>query len=132
MTQLPITHLPSQAQTGCIFCQLWQGSADWLWQGEAYGILADRDPQAQAHYLIISRIHLANWLATETLDSSQASQLQHELVLACNWLTARYAQGTPAGFRLLTNNGEAAGQTIQHLHWHWLAGESLGPVNSRV
>lgn len=37
--------------------------------------------------------------------------------------------GFAEGFRVVTNVGQAAGQTVHHLHFHVLAGKTLGSFN---
>ena len=47
-----------------------------------------------------------------------------EIVEVAQQLAEQY--GIEAGYRLLTNNGSLAGQTIFHLHFHLLGGRPLG------
>ena len=48
-----------------------------------------------------------------------------------NGNTAKLAKelGFADGFRVVTNCGEAAGQTVHHIHFHVLAGTQLGSFN---
>jgi diadenosine tetraphosphate (Ap4A) HIT family hydrolase len=72
----------------------------------------DTNPVSRGHSLVISRRHVADWFDT-TLDERQAMlSLADEARLL---LTREFA---PHGFNLGVNVGEAAGQTIFHVHIH--------------
>ena len=108
--------------TDCIFCKIAAGELPCEKVYEDAGVLAFRDihPQAPVHILVIPKAHIAAG-AGEIDESNSAAvgkcfeviaKLAHELDLS-------------AGFRVVTNNGPAAGQTVPHLHFHLLAGRPL-------
>lgn len=85
-------------------------------------VLAFRDiqPQAPTHILIIPKKEIA------TLAEANASDeglLGHLLLVAEQ--IARQEGVAASGYRLVLNNGPAAGQAVAHLHFHLLAGRSL-------
>jgi histidine triad (HIT) family protein len=82
-------------------------------------IPADINPQAPVHILIIPK------KAMEQLsDAGEADEgLLGHLMLAANKVAAR--EGVADAFRLVLNNGAAAGQEVFHMHFHLLAGRSF-------
>jgi diadenosine tetraphosphate (Ap4A) HIT family hydrolase len=74
--------------------------------------LADRYPVAPGHTLIVLRRHVADFFAVT--DDEQAAMLAL-LREATHLVSARHA---PHGYNVGINIGEAAGQTIPHVHIH--------------
>ncbi len=106
----------------CLFCDLAAGSVDADVVAETENVLAFRDinPQAPTHVLLIPRSHVA--------DSAADLRKEHaELLGELFELAARVAadEGLSA-WRLVTNVGAEAGQSVYHLHVHLLGGRSLG------
>jgi histidine triad (HIT) family protein len=89
---------------------------------ESEGILAFRDinPQAPVHVLIIPKRPVKDVLGLAAPDA----QVLGELFLAARDI-ARSLGIADSGFRLVVNSGEAAGQTVPHLHMHLLGGRDL-------
>ena len=103
----------------CIFCKIVAGeipSSEVLADDEFIAI-RDVNPLAETHVLVIPREHHADlnaWVA-----AGESSDRLHAFA------TRTAAQlGVGTGFRLLTNIGAAAGQSVFHLHLHILAGSS--------
>lgn len=72
----------------------------------------DKFPVSRGHLLIIPRRHLADWFDTTTEERLALFALADE---ARTLLLETFA---PGGFNLGINVGEAAGQTIAHVHLH--------------
>ncbi|MDB6081257.1 MAG: hIT-like protein [Chlamydiia bacterium] len=87
-------------------------------------IIAFKDiaPQAPVHILIVPKKAIANI----SQATSEDKELLGEILLVASDLAKKF--GIESGFRLLTNNGETAGQTVFHLHFHLLGGKRLGPL----
>lgn len=79
----------------------------------------DVNPQAPTHILIVPKESIAT---LSEADANHQSLLGHLLLTAKN-LAAQLGLGD--GYRLVINNGAAAGQTVFHLHVHLLAGRSF-------
>ncbi len=96
------------APNGCPFC-----SADGaLHSNELAHVRPDRYPASPGHLLIIPRRHVADFFLT----TAQERQAMLDLVdWSKDWIEARFA---PDGYNLGVNVGEAAGQTIFHVHLH--------------
>jgi histidine triad (HIT) family protein len=105
----------------CIFCKIIakQIPAAVVAENDAVLVIKDIAPQAPIHYLIIPKIHVCDVSSLEAEHASIASalfamakQLGHEIPGAKD-------------FRLLINNGAGAGQSVFHLHMHFLAGKKM-------
>jgi histidine triad (HIT) family protein len=98
----------------CIFCKILQGeipSAIVLESPEAVAFL-DIHPVNPGHTLLVPRAHF-----------SLISQLPEAIAAHVGALLPRLCQAVAAatgshGFNVIMNNGRAAGQTIDHCHWH--------------
>jgi diadenosine tetraphosphate (Ap4A) HIT family hydrolase len=92
----------------CPFCQF----ANAVLERELVFAIYDRFPVTAGHMLLIPRRHVASWFDT-TLDERQAL-----LVLADDGREKLLQEYKPDGFNLGVNIGEAAGQTVGHVHLH--------------
>jgi histidine triad (HIT) family protein len=81
--------------------------------------IADIDPKAPLHALVIPRKAIASLAAAAEED---ATLLGHLLLVAKK--VAKDA-GHEAAFRVVANSGAGAGQSVAHLHFHVLAGRPL-------
>ena len=93
--------------------------ADIIYEDELCLAFRDINPQAPLHALLIPKAPIAK---LADADSSNQSLLGHLMVVAPK---IAKEQGYLDAFRLVINNGEAAGQTVFHLHLHILAGRDL-------
>jgi histidine triad (HIT) family protein len=107
----------------CIFCKIVRGDfgTELVADNDAAVAFRDLHPQAPTHVLIVSRIHLENIVDLVEFDSSLASRLT-ELAVE----VAKKEGVVQNGFRLLTNTGSDAGQSVQHVHFHVIGGVKLG------
>ena len=105
----------------CVFCGIAQGAvpAKLIHQDERCVAFHDLNPMAPLHVLVVPRDHVDS-LAQAT-DPALTGHLFH--------IAARIAkeQGhDEGGYRVLTNIGPNAGQSVRHLHVHLLAGRRMG------
>jgi histidine triad (HIT) family protein len=84
--------------------------------------IEDIHPVAPVHLLIMPKKPIRDLQNLEPEDFS----LLGEIVEVAQQLATQY--GIEEGYRLLTNNGPIAGQTIFHLHFHLLGGRPLGTL----
>ncbi len=105
----------------CIFCKIAAGEVNAKVVYEDADTLAflDLNPQAPTHALVIPRRHIPSLTAAEDTDAELLGKLQLAAARTAKVLKAESA------FRLVTNNGKAAGQSVDHLHYHLLAGRKL-------
>lgn len=107
----------------CIFCRIVAGEipAARVYEDEAVIAFRDIHPQAPVHVLVIPREHVASVDALGDEHRALAGRL-----LTAVPHVARAVGGLEEGYRLIVNNGAAAGQTVHHLHLHVLGGRELG------
>jgi histidine triad (HIT) family protein len=104
----------------CPFCQISRGEMDTEFVHEEENLVAfeDLDPKAPVHVLIIPREH-----TTTVTDVPQETLKQ--LIDATQTVAER--QGVAeSGYAIRINNGEDAGQEVEHLHIHVIGGRELG------
>ena len=104
----------------CPFCQISRGEMDTEFVHEEENLVAfeDLDPKAPVHVLIIPREHI-----TAMTDVPQETLKQ--LIDAAQTVAER--QGVAeSGYAIRINNGEDAGQEVEHLHIHVIGGRELG------
>jgi histidine triad (HIT) family protein len=94
-----------------------------VYESEAVVAFEDLAPQAETHVLVIPRQHIPSVDAV----AHDHQSLLSELVAAATHI-ARDRGVDRTGYRLLTNHGQDAGQTVFHLHFHLLGGNALGPL----
>lgn len=87
-------------------------------------ILAIKDiyPAAPVHILIMPKKDIADIQSLKPEDYA----LLGEIVQVAQDLAREH--GIEKGYRLLTNNGPSAGQSVFHLHFHLIGGRHLGPI----
>lgn len=106
----------------CIFCRIARGDFGTTFVAESKDNVAFRDlaPQAPTHVLVVPRMHLA---ALQDAVPQHADIVADALTLAAS--VARQEGLLESGYRVITNDGPDAGQTVQHLHFHVLGGAKL-------
>lgn len=106
----------------CIFCKIASGEipSHKFYEDDLMFIIADIDPKASLHYLMIPKRHFA--LLSDMTDEDAAN------LAKCLAKLAELAPslGLGGGYRLVINQGENAGQSVHHLHVHVLGGQKLG------
>lgn len=105
----------------CIFCKIANGEIPSRKAYEDDAVLAfyDLDPQAPTHVLIIPKQHIQS-VAQITAENSAV--VAHIFEVAAK-LSAEF--GLKDGFRIVSNCGESAGQSVPHLHFHLLGGRDF-------
>ena len=106
----------------CLFCKIIEGSipSTKVYEDENVYAFRDINPIAPVHVLIIPKKHISG--ASE-IDSSNSEFVAKIFEAAAK---IAKAEGYPDSFRVVTNCGEDAGQTVHHLHFHLLAGKKMG------
>ena len=101
-------------KNNCVFCAICAGEIPSFKVYEDDLVLAylDINPFTKGHTLVIPKAHSANLL--ETSDETLAAVIARVKKVAAHVKAALPCDG----FNILQNNGEAAGQTVHHLHFH--------------
>ncbi len=109
----------------CIFCRIAreETKADIVFDGGDTIFFRDIHPKAKIHIVGIPKKHLSSLNDLHGDDHSLIGKLLHEAGHVAEELGIK-----ESGYRVLTNVGRDAGQEVQHLHFHILGGESLGPL----
>lgn len=107
----------------CLFCSIIEKKipAKIIYEDEHALAFRDINPQAPTHVLVIPRTHIAAIHAAEPAHATELGQ-----VLLAARKVAEQEGLVEAGFRLVINDGEHAGQTVHHIHVHVLGGRALG------
>lgn len=105
----------------CIFCKIIKGDikSDILYETENFVIINDISHMAKKHYLIIPKTHFAY---INQMDDKKANIIS-EIMLKMKDIEKTL--NLEDGYRLVINQRENAGQTVNHLHIHVLGGEKL-------
>jgi len=105
----------------CLFCKIIAGEIPSTKVYEDELVLAFRDiaPQAPTHILVIPKVHIPS---VDGITAENSAVVAHifEVIPAI----AR-AEGLENGYRVVSNCGSDAGQTVPHLHFHVLGGKTL-------
>lgn len=106
----------------CLFCKIIAGEipSSKVYEDEYVYCFKDISPIAPVHYLIIPKEHISG--ASE-INAENSSFVAHIFEAAAKIAKSENFEN---GFRIITNCGEDAGQTVHHLHFHLLAGTKMG------
>ena len=118
----------TEPRSDCLFCRMVAGEIPPDVVRETDRTLAFRDinPQAPTHVLVIPKQHHVTFGALAAADPELTAELvaaAHAVAVQEGLVTADSAE---PGYRLVTNTGPAAGQTVHHVHLHVLGGRGLG------
>ena len=108
----------------CLFCRIIAGEipSTKVYEDETVFAFRDINPQAPTHILVIPKEHI--------LESAREITGAYGALIAHIYeVIAKLADelGLTGGYRVVTNAGPDAGQTVMHLHFHLLGGK-LGPM----
>jgi len=105
----------------CLFCKIIAGEIPGkkVYEDDEVYVFEDIAPAAPVHYLAVPKKHIAS-AAEISPDNSAVVARIFEVI-------AKLAEekGLDDGFRVVTNCGEHAGQTVHHLHFHLIGGKKL-------
>lgn len=105
----------------CLFCKIVTGDIPSTKVYEDEKILAFRDiaPQAPTHILVIPKAHIPS---VDGITEENSSIVAHIFSVIPKIAAAENLTG---GYRVVSNCGADAGQTVHHLHFHILGGKPL-------
>ena len=105
----------------CLFCKIVAGDIPSAKVYEDELVLAFRDiaPMAPTHILVIPKAHIGS-VAEITADNSAVVAHIFQVIPQI-----AKAEGLDNGYRVVSNCGDDAGQTVHHLHFHILGGRKL-------
>ncbi|HAX17538.1 MAG TPA: histidine triad nucleotide-binding protein [Actinobacteria bacterium] len=106
----------------CIFCKIAnkQIDSDIVFEDEDFVVFKDINPVADIHLLIIPRIHVESLMEIDRLDASKIKNM----FIIINKMADEFGISSK-GFRVVTNIGESACQSVRHLHFHIIGGRKF-------
>ncbi|NFG57150.1 histidine triad nucleotide-binding protein [Clostridium botulinum] len=106
----------------CIFCKIIKGDipSKKLYEDELVYAFYDINPEAPVHFLIIPKEHIKS---VNELNEKNINVVSH-IFKVINKLVVEL-DIAESGYRIVNNCGEDGGQTVNHIHFHILAGRNL-------
>lgn len=106
----------------CLFCSIVNGEmkADIVYEDAHVMAFNDISPQAPVHVLIIPREHIESFQHIEIGKNN----VMDYVVKAAQHIAAQKGLDKD-GYRIVTNHGKRAGQSVFHLHFHLLGGRDM-------
>ena len=107
--------------SNCLFCKIVAGEIPSTKVYEDELVLAFRDiaPQAPTHILVVPKTHIQDCNGITAENSAVVARIFEVIPQIAK------AEGLVNGYRVVSNCGSDAGQTVSHLHFHILGGKTL-------
>ena len=105
----------------CIFCSIIKGDipSTKVYENESVYAFLDINPQAPVHCLIVPKAHIAS---ADEINEENAS-IVAEVFKAAPIIAKQL--GLTNGYRIITNVGADACQSVKHIHFHLVGGRQL-------
>ena len=105
----------------CLFCKIVGGDipSNKLYEDELCYAFYDIAPQAPTHFLVIPKDHIGSVAEVNGGNSAVVAHIFEVIPKIAA------AEGLTGGYRVVSNCGDDAGQTVHHLHFHILGGKPL-------
>ena len=105
----------------CLFCAIIAGEipSTKVFEDELCYAFRDINPQAPTHILVVPKEHIASVDAVCAANSALVAHIFEVIPQIAA------AEGLTGGYRVVSNCGDDAGQTVHHLHFHILGGKRL-------
>ena len=106
----------------CLFCKIIKGEipSSKVYENDCVYAFRDINPQAPFHVLVIPKKHLSSLNDADQADDSELA----ECLRAIRTIAVR--ENLVHGYRVVSNCGPDACQSVPHLHFHILAGRQMG------
>ena len=105
----------------CLFCKIAKGDipSTKVYEDDKIYAFRDINPQAPTHILVIPRAHIPS---VDGVSAENSAVIAH--IFECIPKIAK-AEGLDMGYRVVSNCGDHACQSVHHLHFHILGGRQL-------
>ena len=105
----------------CLFCKIIAGEipSAKVYEDDAVYAFRDIAPMAPVHVLVVPKLHIASADGVSAENSTCVARIFEVIPKIAA------AEGLTNGYRVITNCGEDACQTVKHLHFHILGGKPL-------
>jgi histidine triad (HIT) family protein len=116
--------------SNCIFCKIIQKQipSKIIKETDEILVIEDISPKAPFHYLIIPKKHVENINYLTDQDAKFAWPVLKAARDVAKEIQEKSGNAEPLSFNLVSNNGAFAGQSVFHMHWHFLSGKKLKSV----
>ena len=106
----------------CLFCKIIAGDipSTKVYEDETVYAFRDINPQAPTHVLVIPKKHVSGMSAVDEMDDASLAAC----LRACRLVAAQEGLND-GGYRVVSNCGCDACQSVQHLHFHVLGGKKM-------
>ncbi len=106
----------------CLFCSIAEGTipSNKAYEDDTCLVFHDISPQAPVHLLVIPKEHIESVAAVTEENASIISHMMTVIAKLAKELNLE------SGFRVVSNCGKDAQQSVPHLHFHLLAGREFG------
>ncbi|HEY5501015.1 MAG TPA: histidine triad nucleotide-binding protein, partial [Candidatus Humimicrobiaceae bacterium] len=106
----------------CIFCRIANKEikSDFIYEDEDIVVFNDVNPAAPVHLLVIPKKHISSIMEIGELKESVSAR-----ILKIISKVAKDMNIDEEGFRVVSNTGDGAGQSVAHLHFHILGGRKF-------
>lgn len=101
----------------CLFCRLVR-EGDHVHAGDGFVAIRDIAPKAPTHLLVLPERHVDSFRDIEAFSDEEAGRMLRFVAEAAR-------KAGLEDYRVIVNVGRGGGQTVLHLHWHVLGGDSL-------
>jgi len=104
----------------CLFCKIAAGEipSSCVYEDELVYAFKDIAPQAPVHFLVIPKTHIPS---AACIDAENQQVVAHAFTVIAKLAKE---QGLES-FRVVSNVGDQAGQSVHHLHFHVLSGRDM-------
>ena len=104
----------------CIFCRIAAGEipSNKLYEDDQLLAFYDLDPQAPTHFLVIPKAHIGS---VSEVDAGNSAVVAHIFEVIAKLAKEMGMES----YRVVSNIGEQAGQSVFHLHFHVLSGRDM-------
>ena len=105
----------------CLFCKIIQGEipSTKVYEDDLCYAFRDINPMAPTHVLVIPKTHISGVSGITAENSAVVAHIFEVIPQIAS------AEGLTNGYRVVSNCGSDAGQTVPHLHFHILGGKEL-------
>ncbi|MBR2010558.1 MAG: histidine triad nucleotide-binding protein [Clostridia bacterium] len=105
----------------CLFCKIIAGEipSAKVFENDSVYAFRDINPQAPVHVLVVPKVHITSADAICAENSVHVAKIFEAIPQIAK------SEGLTNGYRVITNCGEDACQTVKHLHFHILGGKQL-------
>ena len=103
----------------CLFCKIIAGDipSTKVYEDDLVYAFRDIAPQAPTHILVVPKTHIPDCNGVAAENSAVVAHIFEVIPQIAQ------AEGLTGGYRVVSNCGPDAGQTVQHLHFHILGGK---------